>query len=120
MKSAQFVTFRVPTPDELGVAWVEDDDVPAPVRASLLVAEAVDQGLIHTVYVPTWEELGRSEPDGEGNAYIGDVVYVGEPGPVNGDKWWIGTIDGEEWLTTGDEAEARWFVAVLKAIEAGL
>lgn len=116
--SDQFITFRVPDPDELG--RIEFDAVPAHVRVSLLVAEAVDQGLIHTVYVPTWEELGRSEPDGEGNAYIGDVVYVGEPGPVNGDKWWIGTIDGEEWLTTGDEAEARWFVAVLKAIEAGL
>lgn len=81
-------------------------------RSDALVAWCLATGRRHLCVVPSWEELGW-------------VGFGGGMKSEDGSGWWY--WDDSTHVEVADtaynvehEVEARWFVAVLKALEAGL
>lgn len=125
-----YVTYRVPTAAEIGLldgiqfpadvaAWIEPSPAATPEqnrgRVERLVTYALLYGFTHLIYVPTWEELGAG-PD----VVDWDFDTIGWPADdaFIATSWYV-AINGNT-VIISTEIECRWFVAVLRALEAGL
>lgn len=131
------ITCRVPEQEDLGMVWPDD-----PMEA-VFAAEVL--GAWWLIKIPTWREMGGQtgwdhdrfhDPLGYGVAFYAEAdpphgakpiaivkrgpkcveLYTSDTGgPAPMSMWHVAKL-GE----SGDELEARWLIAVLQAIEAGL
>ncbi len=117
------VTYRVPDPTEVGLTddegWLIDPhgyrtDNAYPSRDEALIMTALENGLRHLVYIPTWTELGGTRDAAS------DYWWWGGPNapeqtaaayPLSSTEWEV-VVD--EVLCTGiSEMDSRWTIAVL-------